>query len=111
VPLATVEENFRRYGLLDAQVRFLEGWFRDTLADAPIERLAVMRLDGDLYESTMDALVSLYPRLSPGGFVIVDDYLSIENCRKAVDDFRFEHKIEDELVEVDWTCVYWRRSK
>jgi O-methyltransferase len=111
VPLATVEENFRRYGLLDAQVRFLEGWFRDTLADAPIERLAVMRLDGDLYESTMDALVSLYPRLSPGGFVIVDDYLSIENCRKAVDDFRFEHKIDDELVEVDWTCVYWRRSK
>ena len=108
VPLETVQENFRRYGLLDEQVRFLEGWFRDTLPDAPIHRLAVMRLDGDLYESTMDASTSLYPRLSPGGFVIVDDYLALENCRRAVDDFRREQGIEEEIVPVDWSCVYWR---
>ena len=53
---AAVEENFRRYGLLDDRVRFLEGWFADTLPQAPIERLAVLRLDGDMYGSTMDAL-------------------------------------------------------
>ena len=110
VPREAVEESFDRYGLLDDQVRFLEGWFRDTLPTAPIERLAVMRLDGDLYESTMDALTSLYPRLADGGFVIVDDYLSIENCRKAVDDYRRSHGVDDEIVQVDWTCVYWRRS-
>ena len=74
VPLERVQDNFRRYGLLDEQVRFLKGWFRDTLPTAPIERLAVLRLDGDLYESTIQALDGLYDKLSAGGFVIVDDY-------------------------------------
>jgi O-methyltransferase len=110
VPVATVERNFDRYGLLDDQVRFLDGWFRDTLPGAPIEQLAVMRLDGDLYESTVDALANLYPRLSPGGFVIIDDYLAIEGCRMAVDEYRASHGIVDEIVQVDWSCVYWRRG-
>ena len=77
-------------------------------ADGPIEQLAILRLDGDLYESTMDALVPLYEKVSPGGFVIVDDYGAWEPCRKAVDDFRAQHGITDEIVEVDWTGVYWR---
>ena len=105
-----VRANFERYGLLDDRVRFLEGWFADTLATAPIEQLAVLRLDGDLYESTMDALVPLYEKVSPGGFVIVDDYGAWEPCRKAVDDFRAEHDITDEIIEVDWTGVYWRKG-
>jgi O-methyltransferase len=69
VSLKTVPESFARYGLLDDQVRFLVGWFRDTLPTAPIHRLAVARLDGDMYESTMDALVALYPKLSVGGYL------------------------------------------
>ena len=73
-----VRANFERYGLLDDQVRFLPGWFKDTLPDAPIDRIAVLRLDGDLYESTIQALDALYPRLSPGGFCIIDDYQCIE---------------------------------
>ena len=71
---AEVRANFERYGLLDDQVRFLPGWFKDTLQDAPIESIAVLRLDGDLYESTIQALDALYPRLSPGGFCVIDDY-------------------------------------
>ena len=59
VSLETVQANFARYGLLDDQVKFLKGWFRDTLPTAPVDALSVMRLDGDLYESTMDALVTL----------------------------------------------------
>jgi len=105
-----VRKNFARYGLLDDQVRFLEGWFADTLPDAPINQLAVLRLDGDLYQSTMDALNALYHRVSPGGFVLVDDYGAWEPCRQAVDEFRATHHITDPLVEVDWTGVYWRRS-
>ena len=105
-----VRANFDRYGLLDDRVRFLEGWFADTLAPAPIDQLAVLRLDGDLYESTMDALVPLYDKVSPGGFVIVDDYGAWEPCRKAVDDFRAERGITDEIVEIDWTGVHWRKS-
>lgn len=110
VSLDEVRDNFRRYGLLDERVRFLEGWFKDTLPAAPIERLAVMRLDGDMYSSTMDALTSLYPKLSPGGFVIIDDYGAIAACRRAVDDFRAERGIGDPLTTVDWTGVFWRKT-
>ena len=110
VPLEEVRDNFRRYGVLDEQVNFLPGWFSETLPKAPIERLAVLRLDGDLYESTMTALRELYPKVSAGGYVIVDDYYAVRGCRRAVDDFRKEHGIEDEMSKVDWTCVYWRRS-
>ena len=110
VSKAEVEENFRRYGLLDDRVVFLEGWFKDTLPSAPIERLAVMRLDGDMYGSTMDALGALYPKLSPGGFCIIDDY-ALKGCREAVDDFRTEHRITSPIVEIDWSGVYWRRGE
>lgn len=104
-----VEKNFERYGLLDERVRFLEGWFKDTLHSAPIERLAVMRLDGDMYESTMEALRALYPKLSPGGYVIVDDYGAVPGCRAATDDFRAEFRLVEEMIPIDWTGVFWRR--
>jgi hypothetical protein len=110
VPRETVEANFRRYGLLDGQVKFLPGWFRDTLPTAPIERIAVLRLDGDMYESTMLALSTLYPKVSTGGFLIVDDYGALPNCRLAVEDFRSKQGITDPIVTVDWTGVFWRKG-
>ncbi|MCP2330179.1 TylF/MycF family methyltransferase [Actinoalloteichus caeruleus] len=109
VPLDVVRRNFQQYGLLDDQVRFLPGWFRDTLPTAPMERLAVLRLDGDLYESTTDALTNLYPKLSPGGFVIIDDFV-IEACAQAVHDFRQRAGVEEPLVAIDDGGVYWRRE-
>jgi O-methyltransferase len=110
VPLAEVRANFARYGLLDEQVRFLPGWFKDTLPHAPIERLALLRIDGDLYASTMDALDSLYPRLSPGGFAVIDDYGALPECRQAVEDYRRRHGIAAPLQHIDWTGVYWRKD-
>ena len=110
VSLAEVKANFARYGMLDDRVRFLEGWFKDTLADAPIGRLAVLRCDGDMYESTMDTLRPLYPKVSPGGFVIVDDYGCVPACKQAVDDYRREHDITDPIETIDWTGVYWRKT-
>lgn len=104
-----VRANFARYDLLDDQVRFLEGWFSETLETAPIEKLALLRLDGDLYESTMDALRPLFPKVSPGGFVVVDDYGAWESCRAAVDEYRNEHGIDAPLHQVDWTGHYWRQ--
>lgn len=109
VPADEVRENFRRFQLLDKQVEFLDGWFADTLRSARIERLAVLRLDGDLYESTMDSLSHLYSKLSIGGFVIVDDYYNAPPCRQAVDDFRRQHGIREELAKVDWSAAFWRR--
>ena len=110
VPETEVRANFQRYGLLDEQVRFLPGWFKDTLHDAPIDRIAVLRLDGDLYESTIQALDALYPRLSPGGFCIIDDYHAIKGCREAVTDYREKHGVSAEIVEIDGTGVLWRKQ-
>lgn len=107
--LDQVKANFERYQLLDDQVRFLKGWFRDTLPEAPIEGLAVARLDGDMYESTMDALVNLYPKLSVGGYLIVDDYGCFAACRQAVQDYREAHGITEDIQSIDWTGVYWQR--
>lgn len=108
VSLDTVRENFHRYGLLDDQVRFLAGWFRDTLPSAPVDRLAILRVDGDMYESTIIALRSLYPKVSPGGYVIIDDYGAIASCRQAVADYRREFAIQTDLQPIDWTGVFWQ---
>ncbi len=94
--------------MLDDNVRFLQGWFKDTLADAPVEQLAVLRMDGDYYESTIQILEALYHKVSPGGFVIVDDYLHLDSCHQAVDDFRTAFSVDDEIIEADWNSVYWR---
>jgi hypothetical protein len=110
VSLDAVKEHFRRFDLLDERVRFVEGWFSDTLAHVGAERFALIRLDGDLYESTTNALDALYPKLSPGGFVVVDDYGAFEACRGAVHDYRDRHGIADEIHTIDWTGVYWRKG-
>ena len=110
ISVEQVRANFARYGLLDEQVKFLVGWFRDTLPAAPIDRLALIRLDGDLYESTMDGLRNLYPKLSPGGYLIVDDFGCVKACKQAVTDFRAEHGITEPIREIDWTGVYWQRG-
>ena len=109
--LGEVQRNFRAYGMLDAQVRFLKGWFRDTLPNAPIEALAVLRLDGDYYESTRDGLINLYDKLSIGGYVIIDDYgeSSWTYCRRAVDEFRLERGVDEPIVKVDSKCHFWRK--
>jgi O-methyltransferase len=111
VSLEEVQKTFRKYGLLDDQVRFLKGWFKDTLPAAPIERLAVIRLDGDMYESTMQGLEALYPKLSIGGFIILDDWELIPSCRRAIDDFRLRHGITEPVLAVDGNAGYWRRER
>ena len=109
VSLDEVQENFRRYGLLDEQVVFVKGWFKDTLHKAPIDRIAVARLDGDLYESTMDALTALYGKIEPGGYVIIDDYGWWPGCAEAVQDFRQMHGIEEEFSWEDFTGIHWQK--
>jgi O-methyltransferase len=109
--LASVADHFRRYDLLDDGVRFLQGWFSDTLPQAPVERIALLRIDADLYQSTREVLMSLYDRVSPGGYVIVDDYGAFEPCRKAVDEFRQMQGIDAPMHRIDWTGVFWRKQE
>lgn len=105
-----VRHNFERYGVLDDRVKFLVGWFKDTLPGAPIEALSLMRLDGDMYESTWQALEALYPKLSPGGFCIIDDYGShASQAGQAINDYRKANGIDEEIVDIDGYGAYWRR--
>jgi O-methyltransferase len=110
VSVDEVRAGFERLGLLDDRVVFLEGLFADTLPAVADRRWAVIRLDGDLYESTRDALTHLWPGLAAGGFVIVDDYGAVDGCRRAVDEFRERHGITTPLERIDWTGVWWRRE-
>jgi hypothetical protein len=109
VSLEQVRDNFQRFGLLDDRVKFLKGWFADTLKRAPISQLAILRLDGDMYGSTMDALEALYDKVSSGGYIIIDDYC-LPPCRKAVEDFRVSRNIDDKIQDIDLTGAYWRKS-
>jgi O-methyltransferase len=109
VPLETVRGNIQKYGLLDEQVVFLKGWFKDTLPAAPIQRLALLRLDGDLYESTMIALNALYDKVSTGGYVIVDDFHVVPGCNKAIHDFLAARNIAPDIREIDGVGVYWQK--
>ncbi len=63
-----------------------------------------------MYESTMDALNALYDKVSPGGFVIVDDYGVLPQCKRAVTEFRESLGITDPIHEVDWTGAFWRKG-
>ena len=110
VKLEDVKRNFEKYDLLDDKVIFLEGWFKQTLHKAPIEKLALIRLDADMYESTFQALENLFPKLSIGGYVIIDDYNAFQNCKQAVDDFRKKHSINCPIIKVDREAIYWRNQ-
>ena len=110
VSLETVQSNFRKYELLDNTICFLEGWFKDTLPSAPIKNLAILRIDGDMYESTWDALVNLYPKVSKGGYVIIDDYYVVPGCKKAVHDYREKEKISAQILKIadPYDGAYWK---
>ena len=109
VSLEQVKANFARYGLLDEQVIFVKGRFQDTLPSLNAGPFALIRLDGDLYESTYVALEALYPKLSPGGFIILDDVNFLPPCRQAVMDYRSRMGITAVMHDVDWNAGWWQK--
>lgn len=111
ISLDSVKNNFNKYGLLDDKVIFLKGWFKDTLPSAQIKSISLLRLDGDMYESTRDALINLYPKLSIGGYILIDDYKTVSNCKQAVDDYRKQNNITEEILNADWASIFWRKLK
>jgi len=110
VPEDQVAANFRKFGLTD-NVHFVKGFFEDTMATLQGGNWALIRLDGDTYDATRVCLDTLYSGLAVGGHIVIDDYLLIDECKEAVTDFRAEHGITDEIVEIDWNAVRWQRSE
>lgn len=110
IPLEEVQRNFNLLNLLNPNVKFLKGFFTDTMPTAPIEKISILRMDGDMYESTIEVFNYLYPKLSVGGWCIIDDY-GIPSCRKAVEDYRAYAGINDEIIFHDQSTVYWQNTE
>jgi O-methyltransferase len=106
-----VRSNFERYQLWNPQVVILEGLFRDTLPRYPYGPISVLRMDGDLYSSTMDTLENLYDLVSDGGCVISDDYGVVIDARRAVLDFRASHKTLEKMWRIDGDGIFWTRDQ
>lgn len=107
--LESVIFNFTNYGLYSSSVRFVKGWFQNTLPvmSDKIEKISILRLDGDLYESTLVCLEHLYPKVSKGGAVIIDDY-ALTGCRIAVEHyFKSINEPVPEMICVDAETVHY----
>ena len=107
--LEQVRDHFDRFGCLDG-VRFVPGFFEDTMDGLGDEHWSVIRLDGDTYKATRLTLEALYPKLEVGGFVVLDDYHFLDGCRRAVDDFRRAHGISEPIERIDYNAGRWRRE-
>lgn len=104
-----VKNNFRKFGLLDANVHFKKGLFADTVPRTDPGPIAILRLDSDYYESTMFVLEWYYNKIVPGGYLVIDDYNNhFLGCKDAVDEFRLKHNITNEIVDPNGGSVYWQ---
>lgn len=101
--LPEVRENLARTGYPADRLHFVPGPVEETVPAAAPERIALLRLDTDWYESTRHELVHLWPRLMPGGVCILDDYGYWAGSRKAVDGYLSEHGIRVLLHRLDHT--------
>jgi O-methyltransferase len=109
VSLEQVKSHFEQYQLLDAQVHFVPGYFEVTFPQLETGPLALLRLDGDMYASTFETLTHLYPRVSSGGFIIIDDWGDVSACQQAVNDYCQQHHLQPDIKQVNAACVYWRK--
>tara|TARA_B100001057_G_C22610605_1_gene856415 strand:+ start:46 stop:804 length:759 start_codon:yes stop_codon:yes gene_type:complete len=110
--LEEVEGYLSRLDLMNkGGTQLIKGWFCDILPQVvkQYESFALVRLDGDTYESTIQCLENLEPHTSKGGYIIIDDYYSWTGCQQATDDYRKKNNITARLVRVDWTCAYWQK--
>lgn len=111
IDLDTVKNNFNKYNLLDNNVIFVKGFFETSLQNTAIDKLSLLRLDCDMYSSTIQVLEELYDKVSIGGYIIIDDYgCEAVACKKAVDDFRNNRNIITPIKVIDWHGIYWKKE-
>ncbi len=108
--LDEVKGYFARFGL-EQGVRFVPGFFEETMEQLRGRRWSVIRLDGDSYKATRLTLEALYPSLSVGGYLISDDYMMLAGCSRAIDGYRDEHGITEAIEAIDFNGARWRRER
>jgi O-methyltransferase len=100
----TVKNNLRQTGYPEELILFIKGKVENTIPETIPEKIALLRLDTDWYASTKHELEWLFPRLSKGGVLIIDDYGYWKGCKKAVDEYFKDHKIGTSLVDIDFSA-------
>lgn len=103
-PIEEVKENVYSTGYPRGRFRFVKGMVEDIIPMTAPEKIALLRLDTDWYSSTLHELIHLYPRLSLGGVLLIDDYGHYRGARKATDRFIADHAPDLVLQYVDKTC-------
>jgi O-methyltransferase len=110
-----VYNTFNKLNLNMDNVTLVKGFFQDTLQVQEnidnIGEIAVLRLDGDWYESTKICLDKLYDKVIDGGIIIIDDYGHFIGAKQATDEFRIKHKILTPLIKTDYTEYFWIKEK
>lgn len=109
---AEINEAEAAMNIVGAEYKIVKGWFADTLPNYSFnESISVLRLDGDWYESTMDCLISLYPKVAEGGLIIIDDYCVWDGCTKAIHDYFSKNQITCRIKEFNNTVSYIVKAK
>lgn len=115
-PVEKVIYNFKKLGLNEGTI-MVKGYFHNTFPKLKLNKLSILRLDGDTYNSTYISLLYLYPKLSIGGYIIIDDYIDWLSCRDATDTYRSEHNITEKIELIHYENgeilrgVYWKKEK
>ena len=102
-PLNDVRANLRKTRYRQDRIHFIKGRVEDTIPSQAPDRIAILRLDTDWYESTRHELLHLYPRLSTGGILVIDDYGHWQGARRAVDEYIEENRLNLLLHRIDYT--------
>lgn len=110
ISLESVKSNFESMRCLDDNVIFIKGFFCDTLPNNNlINEISLLRMDGDMYESTHDVFYSCYHKLVNKGVCIIDDYC-LHGAKTCVHDFRSVKNIVDEIKIIDRCGIYWIKN-
>jgi O-methyltransferase len=108
--VSSVEKVFKKLGLSLDNVRIVQGWFEATLKGAAVDRIAILHIDADWYDSVKYVLESFYEKVVPGGFVVLDDYAYWEGCNHALEDYISQNKIRGiELKQAESTGIYFQK--
>ncbi|HEY0141499.1 MAG TPA: TylF/MycF/NovP-related O-methyltransferase [Thermoanaerobaculia bacterium] len=102
--VALVRDAMRLTRYDERKMYFVEGLVEETIPAGAPEQIALLRLDTDWYESTRHEMIHLFPRLAPGGVLIIDDYGHWQGARRAVDEYLAEHRIPLLLCRIDYTA-------
>jgi hypothetical protein len=106
-PLECLYECMNKLNIPNDKIVPVKGWFKDTVPKFDIDKISILRLDGDWYDSTKVCLENLYNKVVSGGIIILDDYGYWKGCKQATDEFLLQNNINITLNKTDFSEVWF----